>query len=407
MTDPFRARPTLAPAHEYPERIALEGIVNTHTHPRDTDAEQDGRAELHIPLLAEVYEAALCMGNTKPPLTTPSLAEAKGKQWRALIPPGKPLTLLVGGLMTETTEPEAVVSGYDRPEGQAAWHYMKMFVRAASNAHGADVDDIGKIIPVLRAMSDASKFRHCKEPMTLAVHMERKYDLFGRRMNFLERERASVERDLSHLFREVPDARVVVCHVTDSYTLEVIRYLRSKGYQVWGEIAPHYSVWSCDDLVEAPDGGTMLNAHLFCLPVFKTEADRKAIELAMVSGESCWIHGCDDACWPDDPSKPVGVKINNRGLVIGGQTQLPKANISYVIEKFVEADATRFLNGYLSRNARAAYGLPPARTHPVFLRYDWSVEETLHRRAPHGDIAARVAMGGMARKYVPAAQLGQ
>lgn len=239
MTDPFRARPTRTPEYEYPERVVAEGIVNTHTHPRDTDAEQDGRAEMHIPRLADVYEVALCMGNTKPPLITAALAAAKGAQWRSIIPAGKPLTLLVGGLMTETTDPADVVAGYDRPEGQAAWHYMKMFVRAASNAHGADVDDISKMIPVLRAMSDTSKFRHRKEPMTLAVHMERKFDLFGRRINFLERERVSVERDLSHLFREVPDARVVVCHVTDAYTLETIRYLRSKGYQVWGEIAPH------------------------------------------------------------------------------------------------------------------------------------------------------------------------
>ncbi|MDO8548360.1 MAG: hypothetical protein Q7R71_01680, partial [bacterium] len=352
----FADRPIVQPMVVYPEVVKVSGAVNTHTHPRDTDKEKDGRAEIHIPLLAEVYEFAFCMGNTKPPLTTSILAMAKRLQWELLIPPKRPLQLKIGGLMTEATSPEDVVAGYDQPEGKVAWDYMKMFVRSASNAHGADVDDMAKIIPVLKAMT-YTKFTHRKHPMTLAIHMERKYDLFGRRINFLQRERVSVERDLSYLFQKVPDAKIVVCHVTDAYTLEVIRHLRLKGFNVWGELCPHYSVWSCDDLVEAPDGGTMFNSHLFCLPIFKTEADRQANEVAMLSGEKCWIHGCDDACWPDDPTKDGGVKINNKGFVIGGETQLPRANVSYVIERFVEADRLDLLPSFLSLNARDAYGL--------------------------------------------------
>ncbi len=385
----------------YPETVDTPNIVNTHFHPRDTDAEGDGRAEMLIPRAAEVYETLMCMGNTKPPLTTSELAYRKGAQWRALLPADSSTKIRVGGLMTEGTDPADVVSGYDQPEGKAAWDYMKMFVRAASNAHGADVNDISTMIPVLKAMT-YTKFSHRREPMTLAVHMERKYDLFGRRIYFLHRERASVERDLSRLFLEVPDAKIVVCHVTDSYTIDVIRYLRSKGYNVWGEVCPHYSLWSCDDLVEAPDGGTMFAADKFCLPIFKTEESRQAVDSAMLSDEPYWIYGCDDACWWDDPTQPGGVKINNHGFVIGGQTQSPAANVSYVIERFAETGNLDRLNDFMSINAREAYGLDYPKTLKKFVRKDWIVDEYFVRQTPRGEMRARLAMAGMKRKYVPA-----
>jgi len=400
MSNIFADRPLIDTRVSYPPVVLTDEIVNTHTHPRDTDEEKDGRAELHIPLLAEVIDIALCMGNTKPPLTDRHLAFDKGRQWRKLVPQGSRLELRVGGLITEKTHPNDVVRGYDMPEGKACWDYMKMFIRAASNAHGADVDDVSKIIPVIKAMT-YTKFKHRKHPMTTAIHMERKFDVFGRRILFLQREPTSVERDLSHILREVPDAKLVVCHVTCAYTIEVIRYLRSKGFNVWGEIAPHYDVFNCDDLFEAPDGGTMMNCNIFCIPIFKTEADRQAIHQAMLSGEDCWIFGCDEACWPDDPTKPIGVKINDRGYVIGGQTQIPKANVSYVIEKFVEAGKNGCISKFLSRNAREAYGLPSSQSMRKFNRRDWSVRETLERQAPHGLIRARVALGGTDRKYVP------
>jgi dihydroorotase len=70
----------------YPKVVYIEGPVNTHTHPRDTDAQEDGRAEMHIPRLAEVYEVALGMGNTRPPLITVVRAQSGEHSFRAANP---------------------------------------------------------------------------------------------------------------------------------------------------------------------------------------------------------------------------------------------------------------------------------------------------------------------------------
>jgi dihydroorotase len=304
--------------------------------------------------------------------------------------------------MTEKTDPSNVVAGYDKPDSQEDWLVMKMFLRSVSNAGGADVDDVSKIIPVLRAMSNVGGFNHKKRPMTLSIHAERKYDFSGVRLNFLERERVAIERDIPYLLQEVPEAHIIICHVSDAFTIEVIRHYRKKGYNIWGEICPHYTIWTCDDLFEGPGDKTMLNTHLFCLPIFKTEADRRAILEAMLSGEDCWIFGTDEACHLDNPTKSEGVKINSKGFVVGGQTQIPQATVSYVIEKAVEAGRIDILPGFLSHNGREALGLPKSTTEITFRQKDWVVQDVLTRHSRRlGSMTARVAMGGQTRKYLP------
>ena len=386
---------------DYPSYVLIAGILNTHTHPRGTDEDGDGRAELTIPLWAEVADDILAIGNTAVPLTTTALAQPHKERWQALVPKGSPMRIHVAGLITEHTDPADVVAGYDRPDGEEVWLSMKMFIRSASNSNHADVDNLDKMIPVLRAMTE-TKFVHKKRPMALSLHLERKWDVFGQRISFLRREHDSVRRDLLYLLKQVPGAHLIVCHVSDATTIDVIRELRSLGYNVWGEICPHYTIWTCDDLFEGPNKGTAFNSCLFCLPIFKTEMDRRALLSAMLSGEWYWIYGSDGACWLDDPTKAAGVKINSDGFIIGGQTQIERANISYIIQKFVEAGKTEYLNGFLSHNGRDAIGLPRSTARRRFVYSEWKVDKILTRTSPTlGKQKARVAMGDMEMKYMP------
>lgn len=385
----------------YPSLVVVAGILNTHTHPRGTDEDGDGRAELTIPLWAEVADDIVAIGNTATPLTTTALALPQKQRWQALVPHGSPMRIHVAGLITENTDPADVVAGYDRPDGEEVWLSMKMFIRSASNSHNADVDKLSKMIPVLKAMTE-TKFVHKKRPMALSLHLERKWNVYGQRINFLLREQESVRRDLLYLLQQVPNAHLIVCHVSDASTIEIIRELRTLGYNVWGEICPHYTIWTCDDLFEGPGGGTAFDTCKFCLPIFKTEADRRAILSAMLSGEHWWIYGSDGACWLDDPTKPGGVKINSAGFVIGGQTQIERANMSYIIQKFTEAGKLEYINGFVSHNGRDAIGLPRSKAKRRFIYKEWKVDKIITRTSPTlGELSARVAMADMEMFYTP------
>jgi dihydroorotase len=303
--------------------------------------------------------------------------------------------------MTESTNPEEVVVGYDRPYGEEAWIAMKMFLRAVSNSGGHDVDDVKAIIPCVKAMTH-TKWKHKRQPMVLKIHCERKFTTLGRRIPIDDRERIAVERDVEYILREVPEAHIEVCHVSDGDSVEAIRYYQSKGYNVTGEICPHYAEYSNDDLFEDGNGGTGFSSKHFCLPKFKGPLHKRIILDTMLSGEPWWHYGDDGACHHHDPSQPSGVKINNRGIVVGGQTQLPKAVISYVIEKFVDAGRTEHLQGFLVDNARKLYGLEPNDEARIFQESEWAVPMVLEKVLPGKTISCHVAMGGQTRRYVSA-----
>lgn len=380
----------------YPDEVSTEGgIVNSHTHPRDPEKEGDGRTELFMPYYDGVYVDVVCIGNTKMALTTPQLALKRKRLWQR----HTSARVHVAGLMTEATTPEMIIKAYDQPDDRQAMLAMKMFLRAVSNSGGHDVDDIKTIIPCVKAMAN-TKWKHRKKPMVLKIHCERKFTPLGRTIQVSDRERIAVERDIEIILKEVPEAVIEICHVSDGATIDAIRYYQSKGYQVHGEISPHYTEYTIDDLFEDGKGGTALNSHVFCLPIFKSQKDRTIILFAMTSGEP-WFHfGNDEACHDHDVTKGQGVKINNRGTALGGQTQIPEAIISYVIEKFVEADRLDKLSGFLCHNARRLYGLE-SRTNVVtkFRRNDWEVPGMISRKLRTKTINCAVAMGGQTRKY--------
>lgn len=379
----------------YPDIATLEGIFNTHVHPRDDDEEKDGRTELVMPLFADVYEVINGIGNTASAILTADRALKKGERWRSFVPPGRKTRVLVAMLLTEHTDPEDVARGYEK----GAFDALKVYIRGASNDGGHSVDDITKILATLKVAA-RKQFGKRPGPIPVQLHLERKYTVFGDRIQMAERERASIERDLFYITREVPEGCYIVCHVSDASTLDAIRFLRRKGIDIYGEIALQYTCYTHEDLFEDGNGGTGFNSKLFCVPIFKFEDDRRRIDEAMVSDEDCWIYGKDDACQVDGPLREKGVKINRNGIVIGGQTSYPEADISYCIEKFVAAGALYRIDEFLNRRARKIFHLPPSEIRLTFRRQDWTVPETIERESPHhGRLVAQVAMGKETRRY--------
>lgn len=335
------------------------------------------------------------------PLTTRHLARKKKAFWQSLVPEGVQTRIHVAGIVTEETNVSDAFLGLDEKPENAAFLAMKMFIRSVSNSAGADVDNIDKVIPLIKAMSDIKLFKRRKQVPVLKIHAERKFTLLGRRISFLDRERVAVERDVERILQVVPNAVIEICHVSLASTIEAIDYYQSKGYRVYGEIAPHYSEYVVDDLFEDGTGGTGLNANCFCLPIFKTPADRMAVHGAMTSGKSYFHFGDDEACHNNDPTQEKGVKTNRHGISVGGQTQIPEAVVSYVIEQFIEARRPiTFAQAFLSDNARKLYGLPAGTRVTRFVRQDWVVPDYIERTFPNGKVVrCRVAMGGQTRKY--------
>lgn len=386
----------------FPQTVTLRGIFNTHTHFRDPYSAGDGRSELFIPHAARIYEDAISIGNTKTPITTTAQSAYQKGVWQDCVPQGQGMRVHVAPLVIETSVAGDILHGLDHADVREAPIFaLKMFLRAVSNSGGSDVDDLDCVIGFLKSVADKwSYVKRSKKPV-LKIHAERKFTLLGRRIGFLDRERVAMDRDVERILKEVPNLEVEICHVSLGSTIEAIDYLRSKGHSISGEIAPQYSAFTTDDLFEDGKGGTGLNTHRFCLPIFKTPQDRTTVLGAMTSGKSYFHFGNDDACHVDDMSQENGVKTNKHGITVGGQTQIPEAVVSYIIEEFVRAGRTpEDMQAFLSDNARELYGLPAGTRERTFVLKDWVVPEYIEHTFLDGKtIRCRVAMGGQVRRY--------
>ncbi len=389
---------------EYPPLITIDGICEGHDHPRGTDTDGDGRAELIIPMAAMCEEVILAMGNTKDVVNTSAKARRQKDAWQVLVPQGSPARILVAGLLSKNVDPADIVAGFDKPDGEEDWDAMKVFMYGVSNDAGNSVRHFSEVLPQIRAMTHTN-WKHKSRKMPLLIHLERKFkDVhsegdhhdFGERIFILEREYEALKTDLEYLFEMCPEASVTIEHVSDFRTIQLIIELRAKGYDIWGGIAPHYGQYTLDDIFEGPG----VNIHLVCWPLFGSEEDRKKIEDAMLDSVDCFYFGSDRACHPHDITQAAGVKISSSGKVLGGQTQIPEATISYVIERHVEEGRLDNLNPFLSGNGMRRFG-QQARTRSVWRREDWVVPPTISRYSEELDrtIECVVAAGGKTRKY--------
>ena len=388
----------------YPEVVEIDGICDGHDHLRDLDTDGDGRAEMTVPLAAAVEEVTLSMGNTKQVVNTSARARIQKDKWQGLVPEGKPLRILVAGLLSKNVDPADIVAGFDKPAGEEDWDAMKVFFEGVSNDGKNSIRHFSEVIPHIKAMTE-TKWKHKDRKMPLLIHLERKYQHilsadgkadFGKRIQILKREHEGVLTDLEYLFQEVPSVSATVEHVSDHRTFEKIEELRAKGYEVYGGIAPHYREYVHDDLFEGP----AFNSHLLCWPLPKYEEDRQAVDDKMLSGKPYYYLGPDRACHANDISQSSDVKITKEGKVVGGQTQIPEAVVSSVIERFLEMGKGHLLNDFLSHNGMRRFGQTP-KTRIRFKREEWTVPHTIEWYSPtkKRTVQCVVAMGGQKRMY--------
>lgn len=389
----------------YPDVVEITGAFETHGHFRNPFGDGDGRSELIVPYFARVFEDGNSIGNTSPALLHSAPARAMRTRWQECVPRETPMRVHVSPLITERTSFDDIVGALDDEPGTAAALAPKMFLRAVSNSGGADVGDVRTVIPLLRRLFSQTSYVHRQQLPILKIHAEKKFTKLGRRICILERERAAVEQDIELILSEIPHARLEICHVSLASTIEAIEYYQGQGFFVCGEIAPHYTAQTLDDLFEDGAGGTGMNANCFCVPLFKTDSDRRVIHDAMLSGKPYFYYGGDGACHAENPTKMKGSKTNPHGISVGGQTQIPEAVMSYVFERFFEAGrSTGDIQEFVANRARRIYGLPPGTRTVRFVRRDWVVPETISKTFDDGTVLqCRVAMGGQTRRYQIAA----
>ena len=336
------------------ERITIRKPDDWHLHVRD-----GAMLKASLPFTARHFGRAIIMPNLVPPVTLVRHAEAYRERILAALPAGSTFRPLMTCYLADDTSADEVEAGFRH----GVFTAVKLYPANATTNSAAGVSDYNKIRPVLARME--------KIGMPLLMHGEE----VDPEVDVFDREEVFIERRLIPWTRDFPGLKLVLEHLSSKVAVD---YVRSAAPQVGGTITPYHLALNRTDWL-----GFGLRPYMYCMPVIKTERDRRALVAAATSGDACFFLGTDSA------PHPVAKKLNVIGAA--GLFNSPVAIESYT-KIFADAGALDKLERFTSLNGPRHYGLPPNDETITLEAVPWTAPEEVRVEGP--DERALVYRGG-------------
>ncbi|MGH8324926.1 MAG: dihydroorotase, partial [Steroidobacteraceae bacterium] len=283
---------------------------------------------------------AIVMPNLKPPVTTTEQALAYRQRILAALPAGMRFEPLMTLYLTDRTHPVEV----DRAKASGLVYGFKLYPAGATTHSDAGVTDIRKIEPVLARMSELG--------VILQVHGEvtdPDVDVFDREARFIDGVLAPTVERFGRL-------KIVVEHITTRAAAEFVLHARAG---VAATVTPQHLLMNRNALFT---GG--IRPHHYCLPVLKTEPDRRTLLDLVASGNPRFFLGTDSA--------PHARHTKETTCGCAGIFS-SHAGIELYAEAFEAIGALPRLEGFAADFGADFYGLPRNPERITLVRQAWDV----------------------------------
>lgn len=315
--------------------LTLRRPDDWHLHLRDADALQ-----AVLPYTSARFARAIVMPNLKPPVTTTAHALAYRERILQALPPGSRFEPLMTLYLTDRTDPAEV----DRAKASGHVHGFKLYPAGATTNSDEGVTDIRRIDAVLARMSELG--------VVLQVHGE----VTNPAVDVFDREARFIDNVLTALVARFPSLRIVFEHITTRAAAEFVRNARPG---VAATITPQHLLLNRNALFT---GG--IRPHHYCLPVLKTEADRRALLEIIASGDPRFFLGTDSA--------PHARSAKEAACGCAGVFSAPAAMELYA-EAFDAIGALGRLEGFASEFGADFYDLPRNEERITLIKESWEV----------------------------------
>jgi dihydroorotase len=306
-----------------------------HLHLRDGES-----LRAVLPFTAARFARAIVMPNLKPPVTTTSMASAYRQRILQALPPDTAFTPLMTLYLTDHTSADEI----RRARESGIIFGCKLYPAGATTNSDSGVTDIARLDEALAAMMQVD--------MPLLIHGE----VTDTSVDVFDLEARFIDRVLLNLVERWPRLRVVLEHVTTQAAVEFVRTARAG---VAATITPQHLMFNRNALFA---GG--LRPHHYCLPLLKTEADRRSLLEAVASGNARFFLGTDSA--PHARSK-------KESACCGAGIFSAHAAIELYAEIFDAAGILQRLRGFASEFGADFYRLPRNLETISLVREDWTV----------------------------------
>lgn len=293
-----------------------------------------------LPHTSAHYARAIIMPNLVPPVVTTAQADAYRARIMAALPAGHDFTPLMTLYLTEETDGDDVVAGFN----SGAITAVKLYPAGATTNSQSGVRNFENVLPVLEKMAEAG--------VPLCVHGE----VTDAAVDIFDREAVFIDKVLEPLRRRLPSLRVIMEHVT---TKEGVDYVSAGGDTIGATITTHHLIINRNALLV---GG--IRPHYYCLPVAKRELHRLALRAAATSGNPRFFLGTDSAPHVD-PLKECACGC--AGIFSAPNT------LGCLAHVFEQENALDKLEAFVSLNGPAFYRLPVSEKTVTLRRYDTPV----------------------------------
>ncbi|KAE8218919.1 hypothetical protein CF319_g7289 [Tilletia indica] len=311
-----------------PSEITVPSPFDAHVHLRQGDM-----CSLIAPHVAQGgINTAYVMPNLVPPISTTDEAVSYHSRLQSLAPSTRYLmSLYLSPALTPAEVRKAKESG-------VVWG-VKSYPRGVTTNSAAGVESYDVYYPVFEAMQEVG--------LVLNLHGEVPSDT-DKGICVLNAEALFLEH-LHKLHAAFPKLRIILEHATTRAAVEAVK---ACGPTVGCTITPHHLQLTVDDWAGKP-----LN---FCKPVAKYPDDRAALREIVKEGHPRFFLGSDSAPHPLASKLPSAAThgletVTSCGCAAGVYTSailLPLC--AHLLESFGALDQ---LEGYVSKNGRAFYGL--------------------------------------------------
>jgi dihydroorotase len=302
------------------QRLTIRRPDDWHLHLRDGEM-----MEGVIGWTADHIARAIIMPNLVPPVVTAAAAAAYRARILAALPEGAAFEPLMTLYLTEATDPDDVAAAAASGLVKA----VKLYPAGATTNSASGVSDFGRVAGVLERMAEIG--------LPLCVHGE----VTDPAVDIFDREAVFIDRVLDPLRRRTPGLKVVLEHVTTS---DGVDYVRGADTGLAATLTTHHLIINRNHILA---GG--IRPHYYCLPIAKRERHRLALRQAATSGDARFFSGTDSA--------PHSDPLKEAACGCAGCFTAPNS-LSCLAHVFEEEGALERLEGFVSLNGPAFYGMP-------------------------------------------------
>lgn len=248
------------------KKITIIRPNDLHLHLRDEEM-----LRVVLPYTYKQYGKATVMPNIQPPVTSYKRALEYKDRIMDLVPNGMNFEPIIPLYLTDNTSKEDVLEAYNSGISKA----MKLYPAGATTNSDSGVTSLSKIEPIIKTMID--------NKIPLLLHGE----VVDNDVDMFDREAVFIEKVLIPFREKFPELKIVMEHIS---TKEAVQYVSESSDTLAASITPHHILFNRSALFR---GG--LQPHNYCLPILKTEEDRKAVLSAAISGNPKFFLGTDSA----------------------------------------------------------------------------------------------------------------